>query len=178
MLYIYVIKIKMTPIKKKPEDYEPDFLKACKEGKLHSVQWFLENEYEDKHKKIENEILTDDAPIHIAAKYGSLQIIQYLIEKQNVNKDIKGFVGKTLLHYACEYGHLPIVEYLISKSANIEAKAEYESKTPLHYACENGQLPIVEYLISKGANIEGKDNRGDSIIHIACTYVFSHLFNT
>ena len=53
-----------------------------------------------------------------------LPIVQYLIEQQNVDINIKGFKEKTPLHYACLNGHIPIAEYLISKGANIEAKDE------------------------------------------------------
>ena len=54
--------------------------------------------------------------IHYACKGGLLSIVQYLIENQNVDKDIKGYWERTPLHYASWKGHLPIVEYLISQS--------------------------------------------------------------
>ena len=87
-----------------------------------------------------------DTPIHNASQNDHLSIVQYLIEKQNVDKGIKGNGEKTPLHYACEWDHLPIVEYLISKGANIEEK--YVCKNSLiHFACLSGHLPIVECLI-------------------------------
>ena len=67
----------------------------------------------------------DDTPIHIASMKGHLPIVQYLIEKQNVEIDIKGNGEMTPLHYACEEGHFPIVEYLIFKCANVNAKDTY-----------------------------------------------------
>ena len=76
--------ITFLPIIEKPTDYEPDIFKACKEGKLTSVQWLLEKENEDKIKKIDS----NNTPIHIASQNGHLSIVQYLIEKQNVDKDI------------------------------------------------------------------------------------------
>ena len=54
-------------------------------------------------------------PLQIAAKYGKLQIIKYLIENkiidiQNANsKNDKGFTG---YHYASQGGHLIIMMYL------------------------------------------------------------------
>ena len=141
-------------------DYE--LFKSCIEGKLTSVQWFIEQKKVDKNKKVENdnkelEIYEGETPIHIAAKNGHLSIVQYLIEKQNVNKDIKGNYEKTPFHYACEKGHLPIVEYLISKGANIEAKDEHGDYV-IHFACKGGHLSIVQYLIEK-QNVD-KDIKG------------------
>ena len=194
------------PDTEKPKDYEPDIFKACKEGKLTSVQYLLEQENEDPYKTVETsndelKIYENDTPIHIATQNGHILIILYLIEIQKVDKNIQGFGGKTALHYACENGHLPIVEYLISKGANIEAKDEYGDyvihyastgghlpivkylierqnvdkdikgfleRTPLHYACKKGHFPIVEYLISKGANIEAEDEYGKTPLHFAC----------
>ena len=185
------------PITEKPIDFEPDIFKACREGKLTSVQWLLEKENEDKNKKDKY----DNTPIHIATENCHLEIVEYLIKKQNVDKDIKGNfeltplhcacengylkivkylilkganieakdnIGETPLHYACECGHLPVVEYLISKGANIEAKDKSFINTPLHRACKNGYLPVVEYLISKGANIEEKNSCETTPLHCAC----------
>ena len=126
------IPINAPPVTEESEDYEPDIFKACKEGKLTSVQ--------------------------------------YLIEKQNADKEITGNGGKTPLHYACEFGHLLIVEYLISKGADIEAKDIYYW-TPLHFACKEDHLEIVEYLISKGADIEAKEWMDlNGPLHIASQY--------
>ena len=63
-----------------------------------------------------------------------LPIVQYFIEKQNVDINIKGSNERAPLHCACEDGHLPIAEYLISKSPNIESKDTYWKMTPLHIA--------------------------------------------
>ena len=89
--------------------------------------------------------------IKTATVNGHLSIVQYLIEKKNVDKDIKGkSEEKTPLHYACEKGHIPIVEYLISKGANIEAN-DWLKWTPLHYASFYGKTDVVKYLVSIGA---------------------------
>ena len=156
----------------KPKDYESDIFKACKYGKLTSVQFLIEKGNEEKSKRvgkdnIELKISKDDTPIHIASEFGHLPIVRYLIEKQKVDKDIKGNGGWTPLHYACWCNYIPIVEYLISKGANIEAKDSGDF-TPLHFACERGNYPIVECLISNGANIGAKDKKGGTLCY-ACS---------
>ena len=160
-------------ITERPKNYEPNIFKACKEGKLTSVQWLIEKEYEDKSKRVEKfnqEFYEDDTPIHIASQNGHLQIVQYLIEEQNVDKDIKGNADWTPLHYVCwknkGNSQFPIVKYLISIGANIEAK-DGIGKRPLHCACEKGDLPIVKFLISKGAEIEPKDKNHKTPLNYA-----------
>ena len=44
-------KSNFEQIEEKPKDYEPNIFKACKEGKLTSVQWLIEKENVDKNKK-------------------------------------------------------------------------------------------------------------------------------
>ena len=169
------------PTSEKPKDYEPDIFKACKEGKMPSVYWLIEKEKEDQNKKVEEEhrllnIYKNDTPIHIASQNGHLLIVQYLIEKQNVDKDIKGHSNRTPLHYASQGGHLPIVEYLLSKGADIGA-TDKEGKTALHYACENGHVSTADYLISNGSNIEAKTKDDWTPLHFAAKSGSANLVN-
>ena len=146
----------------KPQDFEADIFKACKEGKLTSVQWLIEEDNVDKYIKDKN----SDTPIHIASENGHLPIVQYLIEKQNVDINIKGCNERTPLHKACVKGHLPVVKYLISNGANIEAK-KGGGYTPLHNASDYDYPDIVKYLISKGANKNAKGNDGNTPYYFA-----------
>ena len=113
--------------------------------------------------------------IFTACKYDKLPSVQWLIEKENVDPNIRidaddnrfeFYAGSTPLHIASQNGNLQIVEYLIYKGAEIDAKNKLE-RTPLHYACINKHLKIVEYLISNGADLNSKDEYGDSLLHFA-----------
>ena len=148
-----------SPINEKPEDFEQDMFKACKEGKLSSVQWLIEKEGFLPFKKLAD----FDCPIHIATRSGHLPIVQYLVEIYNVDIDSKGYWDRTPLHFACQKGHLPIVQYLVSKGADLNAKDKNE-RTPLYFASINEKTDIVEYLRPRGALMEikkpsGKPNR-------------------
>ena len=118
-----------------------------------------------------------EAPIFKACKEGELSSVQWLIEKENVDKNQKvekpdqeyDFQrGDTPIHIACKNGHLQIVQYLIEKQMVDKEINNLLDIKPLHYACLYGHLPIVQYLISKGANVEGKDKLGSTPLHYAC----------
>ena len=166
------ISNKFAPISEQFKYSESDIFKACKEGKLTSVQRLLEQGKEDKNKKVEKsnydlKFYEGDTPIHVASQNGHLLIVKYLIEKQNVDKNIKGNCQRTPLHYACSNGHLLIVKYFI-ENQNVDKDIKgYANKTPLHYACENGHIEIVKYLISKYANVEARDKWKETPLHFA-----------
>ena len=88
--------------------------------------------------------------IHYASRSGHFPVVQYLIEQQNVEINIKGENGKTPLHYACEKGHLSIAEYLTSKGADIKS-TDNNFRNPLDYASAYGKNDIVNYFVSREA---------------------------
>ena len=157
------------PILEKPKDYEPNIVKACKEGKLTSVQYLIEIENEPIYVKERDRehYSMFETPIHNATTYGHLPIVQYIIERHKAEIEYEDCHRMTPLLIACEKGYFPIAEYLISKGANIEVKEYYDEQTPLHYACKVGNLPIVECLISNGADIETKDKYLRTALHFA-----------
>ena len=136
-----------------------------------SVQRLLEQGNEDKNKKVEKsnydlKFYEGDTPIHVASQNGHLLIVKYLIEKQNVDKNIKGNCQRTPLHYACENGHIEIVKYLISKYANVEARDKWK-ETPLHFASNEGKIEVVKYLVSIGARKYAKTESGKTPYDLA-----------
>ena len=142
---------------------------ACEYSQLLIVQYLIY-----KGANIEAKSHSNDYPIHCASKGGLLPVVQYLIEKHNIDVDIRGSCKKTPLQYACLNGHLSIAEYLISKGANVKAKDEYKDFV-IHYACMGGLLPIVQYLIEKqNVAVDIKNGSHDMTpLHYACS--FGHL---
>ena len=75
--------------------------------------------------------------LHHAAKDGSLEVIQTLIQKGSGDlvKLRTTSCGSTALHFAVEGNHLPVVEYLL-RHHDIEVNARnFRSQTPLDVAC-------------------------------------------
>ena len=128
-------------------------------------------------------------PLFHACQNGQLELVKYLIEKQNVQKAATLNGENTALHIACAYGHIDIVKYLIDDAPSNEVEEDpipdstfitfkkppfvdipgYFNRTPLHVACLNNQEVISYYLLEHcNANVNAKDNNGDTPLHFAC----------
>ena len=150
----------------KPEDFEPDIIKAAKSGKQRSVQYLIEHEDCNSKTKIDNNKL-----LWIACENGHLQLAHYLIEKTGAYPEESYYFCQTPLHIACENGHLPIVQYLIEKLGVDKEPRDYDGNTPLHYACRRGHLLVAQYLIEVAhvnTKASGRSNTHATPLHLAC----------
>ncbi len=108
------------------------------------MQLFLQINVEDEDQQgqqnqhpsdvinVENDDL--QTPLHVAAKFGSVKCVKYLIwANANVRARDKDF--KTPLHLAAEQGHLKCVEEL-AKVSDVNAQ-DYNLNTPLHLVAKN-----------------------------------------
>lgn len=118
--------------------------------------------------------------LHIACKYGNINIIKYLLTQKidfnfikgkptplhlairnhydvvkllvDIDFNIKDDKGLTALHYVCpgKDGNKELFEWLINYGANINIK--HHGKTLLYHAVNDNLYPTVEYLLVNGAN--------------------------
>jgi len=141
----------------------------CKDGDLDLVQAVLERTTVD--------INADDGcgntPLHWAARYCHIPVVQYLCE-QGANKNVSSNVGKTALHWASDNGGgcfaallktsrtvidcLPVMRSLCDNGADIDAR-DTSGWTPLHLAVFNGHLSMVQYLCEQGADKQARSHR-------------------
>jgi FOG: Ankyrin repeat len=148
-------------------NYPTDFINAIKNGDLEKVKTFM---------PAQRDFIAPyhDNPIHIAAIAGKLNIVKYLIEKQNVEVDKPSYenFNKTPLIYAIENKDKKMIRYLVRKGAilNVEATTDNQKMTPLHYAIISGNLKIIKLLIQLGAHLNLKDEYGRTTTEIAATY--------
>lgn len=107
------------------------------------------------------------SPLNIAAFYGNLDVVRYLIEDQNLNPRFQDTLGRTSLHYAClKDNSLLIVKYLVEEHGCNPSEKDNQKNSPLCVAASSGSLDILKYLI------EGKACSTDlydrTLLHVAC----------
>jgi ankyrin repeat protein len=152
-----------------------EFLEAAKNGNLRKVMLCI-----DKGIDVEVKASGGYTALHFSTYYGHLDIVKYLIETCNVDKEAKtdegyssstGNDGYTALHLASSIGNLVIVKYLIeTHQVDIEA-ATNGGSTALHLASSNGNLMVVKYLIETcHVDIEAKTIYGSTALHLAGLY--------
>jgi ankyrin repeat protein len=122
-------------------------------------------------------------PLHLAAKLGSKDICELLIDNGSKSYNESAF-HKTYeknfclpLHFAVNEGHLDLCEYLIDKNKNhLELTVENINQNyPLHIAAEAEKIEIINLLIKKGANTNSRNRRGDNVFNILARKIDQQL---
>jgi ankyrin repeat protein len=143
-----------------------------------------------------------DTPLHLALACfnpdygGDITVLTCLLNQVNINANIKGWRGSTLLHTACyNINKLPIEIFkLLIEIHGADVNAQDECyNTPLHYALRDfnpdysgDNMTALMYLLGqKGVNANIKDKDGFTLLHVACNNinklpldVFKHLIET
>ncbi|CAF4560727.1 unnamed protein product, partial [Didymodactylos carnosus] len=81
--------------------------------------------------------------LHLACKISNLQLVRFLIETLNANKE-----GAQPISIAAEYGQMDIVQFLRLSGSKVNVISNKDTKdTPLHLAAKNNHLLTVRYLV-------------------------------
>ena len=142
-----------------------DFLQAC-----------IENNYLELFRSLVGNVsinsivdTQDNQLIHLAAYFGHLEMVKYLIEKEaQLNSPNKFY--ETPLMIAIKRNQWQIVKYLIIKGAKLDIKDE-KDQTSVHKAIAELRssfgLDCAKYLVKSGANVNAKDKYGLTPLHEA-----------
>ena len=94
-------------------------------------------------------------PLFWAARFGNLEVVEYLILNE-ADVNLESLENRiTPLIAASYYGNLKIIEYLMFHGADINILTE-DGCSALHAAAEGGHIEACKYLIKKGAKINEK----------------------
>jgi ankyrin repeat protein len=125
-----------------------------------------------------------ETPIHRALCYfsphhgGDFTTLMYFLTHKNINVNVKGRDGYTLLHSACaNINDLSVdVFKLLVETKGFDVNAQDDDKdTPIHVALhyfnpdDGGDITILTYLVSQeGVNVNVKGEDGYTLLHTAC----------
>ncbi|KAG5841440.1 hypothetical protein ANANG_G00199530 [Anguilla anguilla] len=148
---------------------------AARDGKLRLLQKLLENKAGHEVTKLMEEKTNGATPLLMAARYGHLDLVEYLLECCAAPVEIGGsvnFDGETIegappLWAASAAGHLKVVQSLLGHGAAVN-NTTLTNSTPLRAACFDGHLDIVKYLVEHKADLEVANRHGHTCLMISC----------
>eukprot|EP00933_Yihiella_yeosuensis_P002307 TRINITY_DN1038_c0_g1_i1.p1 TRINITY_DN1038_c0_g1~~TRINITY_DN1038_c0_g1_i1.p1 ORF type:complete len:685 (-),score=89.39 TRINITY_DN1038_c0_g1_i1:256-2310(-) len=109
-------------------------------------------------------------PLHIAAKYGQLKVVEYLVHGFPNLVGRATVLGLTPLYAATATGQLKVVKFLLDRFPELIKNKATHNQTALHAAAATGQLRVVEYLVHKFPGlIKNKTSHGQTALHAAAT---------
>ncbi|EME87577.1 uncharacterized protein MYCFIDRAFT_201177 [Pseudocercospora fijiensis CIRAD86] len=136
---------------------------ACREGQTQKVESLLHAD-----KKLATRRDDDDRlPLHWAASYNRLPIVELLSDQKGFDVDAQDGSGWTALMMASSVKDGDaLVDFLFTKRADPDVKTN-NGQTALHFACSKSNLDTARKLIAKGASARVKDKRGQLPLHRA-----------
>ncbi len=145
-------------------------LKALEAGDNTAVERLIEGSEDfDINTEFYNDLKKYDyyeTPLMVAAKYGNIQIVSYLI-KRGADVEAKNNDHCTALMYAADGGHTQTVVLLVNNGAKINATNK-DGKTALMFAASNGYSETVISLAGTGINLNIQDSTDcTALIHAA-----------
>ena len=108
-----------------------------------------------------------NTPLHIACQWGSIKVILYLLEFEDIQIGVLNEDNESPLSVACRNNLTDVCEQLL-KRADCKAISYPNGETPLHLACSNNNLKLVKLIIK---------NSGTSFVNIPDKYGDTPLFN-
>ncbi|KAM6959204.1 histone-lysine N-methyltransferase EHMT2 [Aplochiton taeniatus] len=104
--------------------------------------------------------------LHHAAKLGSLEIVNLLLETGQVDINAQDSGGWTPIIWAAEHKHLNVIRALLNRGADVTLK-DKEMNVCLHWASFAGCVEIAELVLNAGCPLSSVNTHGDTPLHIA-----------
>eukprot|EP00061_Rhincodon_typus_P017757 g46601.t1 len=156
-------------------DFKTAVFNAARDGKLRLLQKLLTAKSPDEVSQLAAEKTNGATALLMAARYGHLDVVVYLLEQCGADVELGGsvsFDGETIegappLWAASAAGHLTVVRSLLEHGASVN-NTTLTNSTPLRAACFDGHLDIVRYLIEHRADMEVANRHGHTCLMISC----------
>ncbi|MDI1228376.1 MAG: ankyrin repeat domain-containing protein [bacterium] len=99
-------------------------------------------------------------PLHEAAFFGKLEMVEFLIAMGAVKDAPVHPFGYTALWFAVTRGHFDVAKYLLEKGANVNVADALNGQTLLHITALRGDMKMAGLLIAAGIHTLTEDKQG------------------
>ena len=149
-----------------------ELLSCVRENQLVKVKFLLKGLTMEERRCIVNQTSDDVTPLFVAAQYGHLTFLNYLIDECGAGLEMCGVYEVqedhsrhrvTPLWCAAVSNKLPIVGALLRYGAEINATSDTQS-TPVRSACYMTNVDVVKFLIKHGADVHKPNINGGTCL--------------
>lgn len=120
--------------------------------------------------------LTEQNLVAVAASFGNLPMLEYLVETDGVAFDVADICGRTPLFWAVKNGFIHVVKKLLELGADVHL-CDNQGRTPMHLAIIAGYPRITQALLAAGSDHMKRDRLGLSVKDYAKRYWrFAEIF--
>jgi ankyrin repeat protein len=141
-------------------------MEAATNGNLKMVQYLVENSADVNHAKP-----GWDTPAQAAIRSNrNPQVIQYLLNRPDIDLNKTGGGGETLSETAIRVGNKDAFGILLNKCSEDQLnELNQNDLTPLMMAALLGRLDMVKELVERGAEIDARNSNGDTASLLAAS---------
>ena len=135
-----------------------DIFEQCRQGKLSEIK---NTDAAQIRQRDEN----GRTILHEAARYGHIDIINYILDQSIFRLDVTDDMSSTPLHEAAYYGQLEVINsFLNDYDINIQNAFGY---TLFHLAALGGHAEIVHHFYRQGADFNIRSIQSENILHFS-----------
>ncbi len=135
---------------KKKRKNNQDYLIAAENSDIKMVKCLLDSQnLHDLVAEVNYKGLDNWGALHFAANEGRLEVVDFLLSRDGIEKEAESSIMRTAMHLAAIRGYQSILKSLEDAGCNVNAK-DFDESTPLHYASEFAHSECLVFMLEVG----------------------------
>ncbi|XP_064629984.1 ankyrin-3-like [Lineus longissimus] len=158
----------LKPLKMEESIRTMTVFQAARQGLVDVVRTHIEH---DINRANEVEITTGFTPLHQAARFNRVEVVNLLLDTQSPNRRNESFTSNN----GKQENDFRKVNNASTGQVVVPDVSDRQGTTPLHLAARYNSTNALKSLMKHGADVNVKDSRGKSPIHLAARRKFDKI---